>query len=103
LTQHQRTKAEAFLPLIEYDKATKEFYCGILEGYNTRRRLLKRDKEFGFSCPCQGFQTKLKKYRESGNTSEEPFCSHIGALKLFFVERNKAHHFGPFKEGNNED
>jgi len=97
LTQPQQKKAQLFLKNIEYDADNKHFICKPIKGYNVRTRTFKRSKELGFLCSCQGFQSKLKKYRIDPE-APAPYCSHIGALKLWFIERNKAHKWGPFKE-----
>jgi hypothetical protein len=74
---------------INYERG---FYCDIRDG----KLYAGRDKELGFCCSCQGYQSKLKAYRLDP-TLPAHSCSHVGALKVWFVERNRAHGWGSFK------
>ena len=98
LKHSQKEKVEKLISLkcIEYDSEAKRFICKPIEGYNVRTRVFERDKELGFCCSCQGYQSKLKAYRLDP-ALPVPSCSHVGALKVWFVERNKAHGWGSFK------
>lgn len=95
-TQQEKVEKLITLGCIEYDSARKCFICKPIEGYNKRTRVLERDKELGFICSCQGYQTKLKAYKLDPSLPA-PSCSHVGALKVWFVMRNKAHGWGAFK------
>lgn len=76
----KRTQQEKILKFIEhrcieYSPEMKCFLCHPIPGYNVTTYTVKREGK-GFSCNCQGYQTKLKR-------GEEASCSHIGATFEF--------------------
>lgn len=89
LKYSQRHKSLKFLKhgCIKYEKEKQAFLCLPLEGYNSTTYEMVRSKEFGFECDCQGFQTKLKKFKEGSGI--KPTCSHIGALYEYFARSNR--------------
>lgn len=86
-------------------------YCGFntwvvepIKDYNTRVYTVTnvRDEEDirSFSCNCQGFQSKLRKFKLREST-DEPYCSHTVAVKMFagVMAHNKAVERRQVKEG----
>jgi len=92
LANSQSYKAEKFLEhgCLEYDKASKTWKVKPIEGYNSTTHEITKENG-AFVCSCQGCQKRLAQ-------GQDPNCSHIGALYLFFERRNKAHGFGPYRQ-----
>ena len=97
-TQKDKIRKLIEFGCIEYDANEKHYICKPIKGYNTRTYKLVTSKEFGFVCNCQGFNAKLRKYRESPLGAPKPSCSHIGALYEHFALTNKKRNCGPFKQ-----
>jgi hypothetical protein len=87
LKHTQQHKIDQFLSYnkIQYSPEDKCFYCLPLTeiNYNKRTYTLKHDKELGFTCNCQGYQSKLRRYRQDPKAGL-PGCSHVGALYEHF-------------------
>ena len=58
--------------------------------YNKHTYELKASKQFGFTCNCQGWQTKYKKHMADPVNSHSPNCSHVAAL-FEFLKRQHLH------------
>lgn len=63
--------------------------CKPLKNYNKTTYLITHAQD-GFNCDCQGFNKKLKEYKE-GVSENKPICSHIvGVYQYCFLEAKNA-------------
>ncbi|VVB58112.1 Uncharacterised protein [Candidatus Anstonella stagnisolia] len=70
---------------IEYDKERKVFLCKPImqpngKPYNKTQYEMQRHKILGWSCSCQGWQSKHKKHLEDPIKYPSVGCSHVAAL-----------------------
>lgn len=86
---------------IEYvrEEGNNHFICKPIkapngEAYNSTTYILKSHKAFGFSCSCQGWQSKLRKHMADPINMPAPGCSHVAAL----YEHLKRQHLSVVRE-----
>lgn len=56
--------------------------------YNKHTYILKASKQFGFTCNCQGWQTKYKKHMTDPVHAHSPNCSHVASLFEFLKRQH---------------
>lgn len=79
---------------IEYDKENKVFLCKPImqnngKPYNSTTYMIERHKAFGFSCDCQGWQSKFRKHEADPINMPSPYCSHVAALYEYLARQHK--------------
>ncbi len=76
-------KARAFvdLGLVEY-MGHNQFVVHPKPGYNVTDYAVRNEGGF-FTCTCQGFVTKLRKFTKGEFERDEVTCSHVRAVKIY--------------------
>lgn len=59
-----------------------------IPGYNTRTYTVKGDREFGFTCNCQAWVSRNKRFA-TDPAAGTPTCAHVGAVYEFLARMNR--------------